>query len=265
MFFRVWAKIRHGLTAWNTGGEGIHSPYLFHLVRHIISDDNRYYCWEDIEERRAAMLHAPKPIQVLDYGSRGQGGVEERLVCDIARTSPESPKNAQIFFRIVNWLSHEKNEPLEIVELGTNLGLTTAYLAKADSRNHVTTFEGSDALVEMAQLNWRKLGIENIDVVSGNIDDTLYIYSNPQSSIDVVFMDANHRYEPTLRYFDELVRHVTEKTVIIIDDIHYSREMERAWNAVGQRADVTTTMDFYDFGLVFFDSHYLKKHYKLRI
>ena len=275
LVYRFGAWLRHQLTSWNTGGEGIHSPYLFHLVRHIISDENRYYCWADIEERREAMLHAPKLVKVLDYGSRGQGKEEERLVCDIAKTSLESAKNAQIFFRIVNWLGHEKGEPLQIMELGTNLGITTAYLAMADSRNRVVTFEGSEALIEMAELNWRKLGLKNIEVVKGNIDDTLYIYNNRAQNTDrsadrtqiwdVVYLDANHRLEPTLRYFEEIQKYVGEKSIVIVDDIYHSREMEEAWKRLESVPKVTTTMDFFDFGLIFFDPHYLKKHYKLRI
>ena len=261
--YRIWSWIRHQMTSWNTGGEGIHSPYLFHLVRHIISDDNRYYCWSAIEESRACMLRAPKPIHVRDYGSRGNGGEERRMVCNIAKTSLQSAKNAQIFFRIVNWLSHEKDAPLKIVELGTNLGITTAYLAMADSRNEVVTFEGSEALLEMAALNWKKLGISNIQVVEGNIDETLYTYA--REGVDFVYIDANHRYEATLRYFAYFAQLAHEKTIIVLDDIHYSCEMEAAWKEIGKRADVTTTMDFYDFGLVFFDTHYLKRHYKLRI
>ena len=70
---RIASYIRHRLTSWNTGGEGVHSPYLFELVRMVIYDENRYYSWQDIENRRYAMLHAPKMLHVTDYGT-GQSG-----------------------------------------------------------------------------------------------------------------------------------------------------------------------------------------------
>ena len=35
--------IKHYLTAWNTGGENIHSPSLFYFVRMILYDKNQYY------------------------------------------------------------------------------------------------------------------------------------------------------------------------------------------------------------------------------
>ena len=62
-----------------------------------------------------------------------------------------------------------------------------------------------------------------------------------------------------------LIPYTSGKTIVVIDDIHYSREMQEAWEQIKQREEVTTTMDLYDCGLVFFDPHYLKRHYKLRI
>ncbi len=263
VFYRIRAWLKHRLTAWNTGGEGIHSPYLFHLVRMIISDENRYYCWSDIEARREAMLHAPKRIEITDYGSKGDGKTYSCLVKDIARNSLQSPRNAQVFFRIVNWLTQESDKPLEIIEFGTNLGITTAYLASVAQKNHVTTFEGSGALVELAKMNWKKLSLSNIDVVEGNIDQTFAKYKGKH--FDLAYIDANHRFEPTCRYVNWLAELAHDKSIIVIDDIHYSPEMERAWTSIQNRTDVTSTMDFYHFGLVFFDTHYLKKNYRLRI
>lgn len=265
--YRAWAYIRHLFTSWNTGGEGIHSPYLFYLVRLIIRDDNHYYSWAAIEQRREAMLRAPKLVALTDYGTGGQkhsNGTDDckRLVSDIARSSLTPRTDAQVFFRIVNWLSHEAQRPLHIVELGTNLGITTAYLAAPDSRNTVITYEGSHSLVEMAQLNWRKLNLNNIRVVEGNIDDTLMPQDLP--TIDLAYIDANHRYTPTLHYFDTLKQVSHSKTIIIIDDIHHNPEMERAWRTICQQKEVTSTMDFFHFGLVFFDPHYLHRHYRLR-
>lgn len=265
VLYRLGAWLRHQVTSWNTGGEGIHSPYLFHLVRFIIEDDNRYYVWDDIELRREAMLRAPKPIDVTDYGT---GTSEKRLVSDIAKTSLTPRKDGQIFFRIVNWLSHEAGRPLNIVELGTNLGITTAYLAAPESRNRVITFEGSKSLVEMAEMNWRKLGLTNIEVVTGNIDrfaDRTQTVALAEHGLDFAYIDANHRYEATMRYYDWLHSLAHDKTILIFDDIHHSPEMERAWREIQQKKEVTSTMDFFDFGIVFFDPHYLRKYYRLRV
>ena len=265
IFHRICAFLVHRLTAWNTTGEGIHSPYLFQLVRFVLRDENSYYCFADIERRRELLLACEDTLDVVDYGSAGskEGTHVQRRVCDIAKTHLESARVGQVLFRILNFMGEEQKRPLEILELGTSLGVTTAYLASADSRNRVVTMEGSEAVLKVAQGIWRTLRLENIEWQVGNIDDTLYKYARER--VDFAYVDANHTYEATMRYTDYLLDRMAEKGIIAIDDIHYSEEMERAWKELKQDPRVTTTMDVYHMGLIFVDPHYLKRHYKIRI
>lgn len=265
IFHRICAFLGHRLTAWNTTGEGIHSPYLFQLVRFVLRDENSYYCFADIERRRELLLACEDTLDVVDYGSAGskEGTHVKRRVCDIAKTHLESARVGQVLFRILNFMGQEQKRPLEILELGTSLGVTTAYLASADSRNRVVTMEGSEAVLKVAQGIWRTLRLENIEWQVGNIDDTLYRYARER--VDFAYVDANHTYEATMRYTDYLLDRMAEKGIIAIDDIHYSEEMERAWKELKQDPHVTTTMDVYHMGLIFVDPHYLKRHYKIRI
>lgn len=264
-FHRVFAFIRHQLTAWNTTGEGIHSPYLFRIVRFVLRDENTFYCFADIERRRELLVHCDDVLDVVDYGSAGskEGTHIQRRVCDIARQHLESPRVAQVLFRIVNFMTQEQKRPLQILELGTSLGITTAYLAGADSRNCVVTLEGSGAVLKIAQGVWRELRLENIEWHEGNIDDTLYKHA--REKLDVVYVDANHTYEATKRYVDYMLPRVTEKGIIVVDDIHYSDGMEQAWTELKADPRVTTTMDLYHCGILFVDPHYLKRHYRIRI
>ena len=89
--------------------------------------------------------------------------------------------------------------------------------------------------------------------------------THARESIDVAYIDANHTKQATLRYFDHLAKSKRSSSIFVLDDIHHSREMAEAWRQICQREDVTTTMDLYHIGLVFFDKQYLKRHYKLRI
>ncbi|MBQ6790958.1 MAG: class I SAM-dependent methyltransferase [Paludibacteraceae bacterium] len=270
---RILSYIKHVLTAWNTTGEGIHSPYLFRIVRFILRDENTFYCFADIERRREQLLACPDVLDVLDFGSQGapEGKLVQRRVCDIAKNHLESPKVGQILFHLLHFMGQEEHRPLHILELGTSLGITTAYLASVSSRNKVLTFEGSEAVLRVAQGVWRTLRLENIQWQQGNIDDTLYtIYSQQpkaksQEPIDLAFVDANHTYEATKRYVEWLMPRMTGKGILVLDDIHYSKDMERAWQELKADERVTTTMDLYHIGLLFFDPHYLKRHYRIRI
>ena len=262
---RFLAYVRHVFSAWNTTGEGIHSPYLFELVRFVLRDKNAYYCFADIERRRESLLACEDVLDVMDFGSAGspEGKLVKRRVCDIAKTHLERPVIGQLLFRLVNFIGQHEKRPLEILELGTSLGVTTAYLASADSRHRVLTFEGSEAVLRVAQGVWRALRLENIAWQQGNIDDTLYKCA--REGIDVAYVDANHTFEATMRYVRFLLPRMNEKGVIVVDDIHHSEQMELAWNTLKNDKRVTTSVDLYYVGLLFVDPHYLKRHYRIRV
>ena len=262
-FHSIWAYAKHLFSAWNTSGEGIHSPYLFELVRFVLKDENAYYCFADIERRRQLLLHCADELDVLDFGSQGapEGMHITRRVCDIAKHHLESPKVAQTLFRIINFIGGHEKRPLEILELGTSLGVTTSYLAMANTKNHVMTMEGSGEVLKIAKGVWRALKIENIEWQEGAIDNTLYKCA--REKLDFVYLDANHTFDATMRYTDFLLPRMSEKGVVAIDDIHYSQEMERAWEHLKQDKRVTTSMDLYHIGLLFLDKHYLKRHYRI--
>ena len=269
VIYRVKSWLRHQLTAWNTGGEGVHSPYLFEWVRMVMSDAHAYNIWKEIEDVRERMLMDERVLQVVDYGSgeaiRREGDKAMRRVRDIAKGSLARRKYAQMLFRLVNWLGHQLREEsggLCIVELGTSLGVTTAYLASVDKDDRVYTYEGSSAIAAVARENWELLGLNNIACYEGEIK----LESLTQlGRVDVAFVDANHTKEATLSYFDALAKQVDAKSVLVIDDIHYSEEMEEAWCAICRDCRVTSTIDLYQMGLVFFDTHYWKRNYKMRL
>lgn len=262
ILFRLLRYCKHRLLAYNSKGEGIHSPYLFYLVRMVTCDENAYYVWHDIERRRALLLQDETHIHVKDFGT-GNTRPADRSVHEIASSSLERTEIAQLFFRWIVFISRNAERPMEIVELGTSLGITTAYLATANTANRVTTFEGCPAIGKIAEGTWQAFDLHHIQLVKGNIDDTLSEHLPKQ--LDFAFVDANHTQEATLRYVEMLLTHIHEKTIIFIDDIHYSKEMEQAWETLKCYPQVTTTMDFFHAGALFFDPHYLKKHYCLHI
>ena len=265
--YRAKSWLRHQLTAWNTGGEGVHSPYLFEWVRMVMMDKNAYYIWGEIERCREKMLRDERVLRFVDFGSgaKEKGEVRERRVRELAKNSLASKRYAQVLSRLVNWLgeTQEEKKGLKIVELGTSLGITTAYLAAMDSRNTMVTYEGCEDVANVARENWNRLNISNISCVIGEIN--IERLAQDIEQLDVAFIDANHTYASTCQYFDVLAGKVHEKSVIVVDDIHHSAEMERAWKEICSDERVTSTIDLYQMGLVFFDKHYWKRHYTMRL
>jgi predicted O-methyltransferase YrrM len=258
--FQLLAYLRFWLRSGNA--HGLHSPFVFGLYISAVRHTGIYGAYAAVEARRRQLLSSPASISVTDLGAGSHTGAgRQRRVADIARTAAKPPHLAQLLFRLVNYF-----RPATILELGTSLGLTTAYLASADSRHHVTTFEGCPNVAGVARKTFAALQLENIKIVEGNIDDTLApTLAALPAPVDFAFFDGNHRYEPTLRYFERCLAHRTDESVFVFDDIHWSEEMERAWEAIKIHPDVTVTVDLFYIGLVFFRKNQPKQHFSLRV
>jgi len=204
-------------------------------------------------------LNSQQVIQVTDLGAGSKNNnTSQRSVSQITRTSAKSPKYAQLLFRLVNYF-----QPNVILELGTSLGITTAYLALARQNSQVITMEGCPNIAQQASQNFKNLGLKNTKIITGNLDHTLQITVNNLQHLDFVFFDGNHRYEPTIRYFQTCLpkRHVN--SVFVFDDIYWSPEMEKAWKEICRHPDVHLSIDLFHLGLILFRPHQPKQHFTL--
>lgn len=248
--------LRHFFTARHTKGYGVHSPYLFNFVRFVIRERNKYYLYDDIEKLRSQLLTDSRQIEVTDFGT---GYNRSRKVSDIAAHSLLPAKHAQLLFRMVK---HFK--PVTILELGTSLGLSTAYMASNSSNCRCISLEGCPQTASIARENFSKLQLKNITIVEGDIDKTLLPVLAELNKLDFVFIDANHTSRALIMYFEACVRYVDRNTVMVFDDIHWSDDMEIAWNAIKKHEKVKSTIDLFRLGIVFFNTDLNKKDYKIR-
>lgn len=252
---------KYYLTASNSKGHGMHAPFVFSFITQVMNDNRTFYANRSIENLRQCLLIDQQTLLIQDFGAGSRVRKENtRKVCDIARSSLKPKKFGQLLFRIVDQYS-----PANILELGTSLGITTAYLAAANEHSKVVTMEGAATVAAVARKNFTKLGLQNIRLVEGNFDETLAATVQQMGSIDLAFVDGNHRYEPTLRYFREILPAMHEYSILIFDDIHWSAEMEQAWAEIQQDPAVTLSIDLFFIGLVFFRKEQkIKQHFTIR-
>jgi len=259
--YQIFAYLRYWLRSGNA--HGLHSPFIYGLYTTVICHNGKFGAFGPIEARRRELRRSTQRIAVTDFGAGSQvagAGGRERQLGDIARHAAKPPRLAQLLFRLVNHF-----QPATILELGTSLGLTTAYLAAADSRNQVITFEGCPNTAAVARETFEKLHLGNVQLVTGNLDQTLpATLAQLTKPVDFVFFDGNHRYEPTLRYFEQCLGKAHENSVFVLDDIHWSAEMEQAWEAIKAHPAVTVTVDLFYVGLVFFRKKQPRQDFRLR-
>jgi predicted O-methyltransferase YrrM len=253
--------LRYYASASNGRGHGIHSPFVFEFVTQVLNDRRLYPCYKKIEPLRATLLANNAVIDVEDFGAgSAMLSSSKKTIRSIAKASLKNKKFAQLLFRIVG---HYK--PQTIVELGTSFGITTCYLACEAAPYQVITFEGSAAIAAIAKENFKKAGCENISLIQGSFDKTLSNALAALHQVDLAFVDGNHRKLPTLQYFFILLQRSTPASIFIFDDIHWSNEMEKAWEDIRQHPSVTLTIDLFFIGLVFFNTDLkVKQHFSVR-
>lgn len=201
-----------------------------------------------IEKVRKKMISDKRSIVVKDLGS---GSVKLktnlRKVSDIAKYSPVPKKYGVLLAN----MAAEFGDPL-LIEFGTSFGISTMYLAGACPGSIVYTLEGCPEISEIAKENFKEEGFNNISVQTGSFDDLLPSIKKLSGNPGLVFIDGNHHKDALINYFFQMSEISCDQTVIIIDDIHYSKEMEEAWNFIKQDENVTMTIDIWRMGMVFF-------------
>ena len=251
IWHRLRAKTRHG----------VHSPFVYRLVDKVFYDATPKNVYTEVENIRKTLLADDCEITIIDLGAGSHvNNNRQKKISDIAAHALKPPKLAQLLYRIAADL-----QPKNIIELGTCLGVTTIYLQKAAPNAKVYTLEGSPQTAEVAKEEFSKAGLNDIELVTGNFDDTLPGIIDKLDKVDFVFVDGNHQKEATLKYFEWCLPKVYEDTLLIFDDIYWSEGMKEAWAQIKAHPQVMVTVDLFWIGLVFFKKGRMKEDFLIKI
>lgn len=256
---RVFSYIRYLLQArdWHS----VHSPFVFGLIEHALRPGPGLPAYAPAEKTRRALMGSRQSLLVTDYGS---GGLKRRQyvkkVSVIARNSGKDKKAGRMLHRLAQYFS-----PAVVLELGTSLGIGTLYLRTATPGADLHTLEGCPATAALAAKNFEQTGFGDIRVHTGPFDETLPALLASGLRPDFVFIDGNHLLEPTLRYFELLLQYSGPETVMIFDDIHWSKGMEEAWRQITSHPSVRVSIDLFQMGLVFFNPGLSPEKFILRV
>ncbi|GAC1703594.1 MAG: class I SAM-dependent methyltransferase [Flavisolibacter sp.] len=261
-FFQLAKKyIIYYLTASNGKGHGIHSPFVYDFILQVLNNKNQVQAPVAIEKLRGRLLTDSRRLYVKDLGAGSAKNTSPyKSVEQIANAALKSRKYAGVLHRCVKHYSSNT-----IIELGTSLGLTAAYLATANESSSLFTLEGSEEVVNLARENLQILGLKNVQVIKGNFDQQLPLILQSVPCVDLAYVDGNHRYQPTLNYFHQFLKKTSSHSILVFDDIHWSLEMENAWEEIKRHPSVRYTIDIFYLGFVFFrDEFKVKQNYVIR-
>ncbi len=238
----------------------IHSPFLYELVTQVFEDRTFYPDYDLVEGLKRDLLKRTDTIEVNDLGAGSAVDKKRtRTVGSIARHSSKPRKYGRLLYRISRYL-----EPGNILELGTSMGISAAYMALGHPGSTLTTIEGCANTAKQAKLNLDTLNLRNTGIITGHFDKLLPGVLDSVPQLDLAFIDGNHREEPTINYFEQCLLKTVNTSCFLFDDIHWSKGMENAWDYIRNHEAVTLSIDLFFMGLVFFRKELSKEHFTIR-
>lgn len=246
---------------WHSKNEhAVHSPFVFNLLTKCFYDKKAKSEYVVLQAYRDSLLENKNTIEVTDFGAGSKVFKSNtRQISKIAKTAGISRKRAELLCRIVGYF-----QPDTVLEIGTSLGLATSALSLGNPKAKITTLEGCPNTMAMAKSQLQKWNCENVECITAEFEDYLKSGVLDAASYQLIYFDGNHSRKATLDYFELLLPTITNDTVWIFDDIHWSAEMEEAWKIIKSHPKVTVTIDTFQWGLVFFRREQPKEHFIIR-
>lgn len=258
----MWHIVKAYLTfLWRSKNEyAVHSPFVFDLLTQCVYDKTSHQQYQTLHDFRESLLLNDAEIEVTDFGAGSRVfKSNRRKISAIAKNAGISRRRAELLFRLTQYF-----KPENTLEIGTSVGLATAALSLGNPAGKITTLEGCPATASVAQKQLESFGLDNVDLTIGEFAATLKSLDIRHSTFDLIYFDGNHQKEATLHYFERLLPTIGNDTIWIFDDIHWSADMESAWEIIKQNPKVTVTIDTFQWGLVFFRKEQQKEHFVLR-
>lgn len=238
---------------------GTHSPFVYKLLDEAVYDKQSFPEYRSVETIRQELLSRKDEIEITDLGAGSTvNPSNRRKISDIAKNSAKGGKWGELLFRLARHI-----QPETMVELGTSLGIGALYQSLGYLNGNLTTFEGCPNTAAVAAEQFAKANM-NPTIIKGNFDDTLQPFLESIEKLDWAFIDGNHQKEPTIRYFEQCMEKCHNDSVLLFDDIYWSKGMAEAWQNIKADERVTVTLDLYQVGIVFLRKQQPKQDFVIR-
>jgi predicted O-methyltransferase YrrM len=224
---------------------------------HMSSDERTQI--EKIERLRTDLNASTEILETVTH----QNTPITLTVGDVSRRASTHPKWALMMFRLIR-----ETKPEKCLELGTCLGVSSAYQAAAlqlNGHGSLVTLEKSEVRVSKALQHVDKLGLANVKALPGLFSDTLPSVLSTHTPVEFAFIDGHHDGHATIEYFRQIAPHtVAGRSILIFDDIDWSTDMKQAWQTIKNDERMYLTVDLFKWGIgVIGDNHAPKQSYKL--
>lgn len=223
----------------------LHSPFLSQLVTAVFCSRTA----PEAQIRMKAYRNLVNHYTDCGLGDSPFATLHRQVGLSIARFAARasSPmRQCEQLYRLAGWLN-----PQSVLELGTGCGMGTLALSLGAASAHIASVEGNPELVAFCAPQFEAMGLKQVHFVSADFD--AFLAKSAHRPWDLVYLDGNHQLEPTLRYVRALLERPVDKLCLVIDDIHHSPEMYRAWDLLTREQSIRCSLETLRLGFLFAD------------
>ncbi len=247
-FYRLQKYLQYRLKA--RSKYYLHSPFIYQFYLQVLEPKDD----ENLKKVCAVRTQWAQNKALLPITDFGTGQQVARPISQLVNQVAVKHRYGKVLYALVKHMGAEK-----MLEIGTSLGISAAYLASANPAARLLTLEGNPAAAAKAAELHKTLGLQNITIETGNFNTSLQPALDKLERLDLAFIDGNHTRQATLAYFEACLHYVHQDSVLIFDDIYWSPGMTQAWEHIKAHPQVKVSIDIYQFGLVFFRKQNLAK------
>ncbi|MDT8432527.1 MAG: hypothetical protein RQ746_13470 [Bacteroidales bacterium] len=252
--------LRHRLLARYRNGHGVHSPFVYDLVRNVLFNKYGWKVPGRLQSHHRELRNNDTLLQIHDPGAGSRvTGSQERKVASIARRSSVTRRQGALLYRLAKWY-----HPAAVIEAGTGIGISTCFLAAGAVNAGVTTIEGSPAKYHFAREHTDVAGSGGLEFLLGTFDEYFDERVEKAPNRTLFFIDGDHRYLPTLQRARSILdQDAFAETMVILDDIYWSDEMERAWKEICAGPGVDISLDLFHMGILIRRPGLSRQHFRI--
>lgn len=211
-----------------------------------------------IEARREQLSTDERPVELRAYPAPWEDGYEEAQAAgghqavndvagEVAKRISINRRPAMLLYALVREFA-----PLTVLEMGTGVGISGAYLATAlrhSGRGKMLALEGAPDLAALAMETYAELDLDMVeDVRVGPFTETLD--EAIRDGVDFAYVDGHHDGRATLDYFERLLPHAPS-ALLAFDDVRWSQGMRDAWRQIANDDRVSLAVSAKRLGLAF--------------
>src|SRR6185295_3834191 len=105
MYSRIQLAIKYlsyYFSASNGKGHGMHSPFVFDFIIHVLNDPTVYPDYARVEAQRTKMLADKRILNITDFGAGSDNSSgNQRGIASIAASAVKPKKYGQLLYRMV--------------------------------------------------------------------------------------------------------------------------------------------------------------------